>query len=92
MSIDLDHLKGLLGLEVVVEGVVAFRLSGRPQWIEVDHVAAATGRDALWRRTPHGEISGKRLAFPGEEIGSLFGQWPGEEDDEQVFAVLKELS
>lgn len=91
-SVDLDHLKGLLGLEVVVEGLVAFRPSGRPQRIEVDHVAAAQPRDALWTRTPHGELPGEQLTLPDSEIGLLFGQWPGDEDDERVFAALREIS
>jgi hypothetical protein len=77
-SVDLDHMKSLLGLDVVVEGMVAFRPSGRPQRIEVDHVAAAEVRDALWRRTPHGELPGEQLALPSEDLGSFFGQWPGD--------------
>jgi hypothetical protein len=91
-SVELDHMKSLLGLDVVVEGVVAFRPSGRPQRIEVDHVAAAEARDALWRRTPHGELPGEQLALPSEDLSSFFGQWPGDEVDEQVVAALRELS
>ncbi len=91
-SVDLDQMKSLLGLDVVVEGMVAFRPSGRPQRIEVDHVAAAEARDALWRRTPHGELPGEQLALPSEDLSSCFGQWPGDEDDEQVLAALRELS
>jgi hypothetical protein len=91
-SVDLDDVKSLLGLDVVVEGVVAFRPSGRPQRIEVDHVAAAQARDTLWRRTPHGELPGEQLVLPSEELGAFFGQWPGDEDDEQVFAALREIS
>jgi hypothetical protein len=91
-SVDLDHLKGLLGLDVVVEGIIAFRPSGRPQRIEVDHVAAAQGRDALWERAPHGELPGEQLILPSDELGPSFGQWPGDEDDEQVFAALREIS
>jgi hypothetical protein len=72
--------------------MVAFRPSSRPQRIEIEHVATATARDILWNRTPHGELPGDQLAPPTEELGPLFGQWPGEEDDEQVFAALKELS
>lgn len=91
-SVELDHLKRLLGLEVVVEGVVAFRPSGRPQRIEIDHVAAAEVRDALWKRTPRGDLPREQLALPANDLGPLFGQWPGDEDDEQVFAALREIS
>lgn len=91
-SVDLDRLKGLLGFEVVVEGTVAFRPSGRPQRIEIDHVAPAGPRDLLWRRTPRGELGHEQLVLPSEGLDHLFGQWPGDEDDEQVFAALRELA
>lgn len=92
VTVDLNHLKGLLGLDVVIEGMVAFEPSGRPQRVEIEHVAVATARDVLWKRTPHGEFPGEALAPSNEGSGALFGQWPGEEDDEQIFAALKELS
>jgi hypothetical protein len=92
VGVDLDHLKNLLGLEVVLEGTVAFRPSGRPQRIEIDHIDRATSHDALWRRTPRGEMAYAQLSLPGEELGPYFGQWPGDEDDEQVFAALKDLA
>ena len=91
-GVDLDQLKSLLGMDVVVEGMVAFRTSGEPLWIEVDHAVAAQPRDALWRRTPHGERSGEQLEPPADGIGPLFGQWPGDEDDERIFAALREIS
>jgi hypothetical protein len=91
-SIELDQLKSLLGLDVVVEGTVAFRPSGRPQRIEVDHAAIARPRDALWQRTPHGELPGEPLAMPAGGVGPLFGQWPGDEDDDRLFAALREIS
>jgi hypothetical protein len=83
-TLDLDQMKSLLGMEVVVEGTLAFRPSGRPLGIEVEHVAVAQAQDALWNRTPHGELPGEPLVTSGEELGPVFGQWPGEEDDEQL--------
>jgi hypothetical protein len=90
-SIDLESVKGLLGAEVVVEGIVAFRPSTRPLRIEIDYVAAATKQDMLWTRTPRGEL-GQQPALPVDDLSSWFGQWPGDEDDEQIFAALKELA
>lgn len=89
-GIDLEAVKVLLGVEVMVEGMVSFRPSTRPQRIELDHVARATPRDGMWRRTPTGES--RQLALPVDDLSSFFGQWPGEEDDEQVFAALRELA
>jgi hypothetical protein len=91
-NVDLGLVKSLLGSEVVVEGTVAFRPSTRPQRIEIDHVALAASRDRLWKRTPKGELGQQQLALPVDDLSSYFGQWPGEEDDEQVFAALKEFA
>lgn len=90
-NIDLESVKGLLGTEVLVEGTVAFRPSARPLRIEIDHVATATKQDIVWTRTPRGEL-GQQLILPVDAMSSYFGQWPGDEDDEQVFAALKELA
>lgn len=90
-SIDLELIKGLLGTKVVVEGAITFRPSTRPLRIEIDYVAAATKLDTLWTRTPRGEL-GQQLALPVDDLSSYFGQWPGDEDDEQVFAALKEFA
>jgi len=35
---------------------------------------------------------GQQLALPVDALSSYFGQWPGDEDDEQVFAALQELA
>jgi|SRR5882724_5589055 len=91
-SVNLGHLKNLLGSEVVAEGTVSFRPSGRPQRIEIDYVDRATDKDILWRRMPRGELANAQLPLPAEGLSSSFGQWPGEEDDEQIFAALRELS
>jgi len=91
-SVDSDQLKNLLGLDVVIEGTVAFRPSGRPLRVEIDHIAAATARDQIWQRTPRGEIAHEQRILPSDDLGAFFGQWPGDEDDDQVFAALREIS
>lgn len=91
-SVELEHMKRLLGMEVMVEGVVAFRPSGRSLRVEIDHVAPAGPRDDLWRRAPRGEPAGGLSVRPAEDLGPWFGQWPGDEDDETVTAALRAIS
>jgi hypothetical protein len=90
-SVELDFLKGLLGREVVVDGTVGFRPSGRLQRIEIDRVDLATAHDVLWRQTPRGELAHERLDLPSEGLAKYFGAWPGDEDDDQLFAAMREL-
>ncbi|HEU4731867.1 MAG TPA: hypothetical protein VFT22_28425 [Kofleriaceae bacterium] len=89
---NLDDWKPLLGREVVVEGAVAFRPSGRPQRIDIDHIAPATARDAVWKRAPRGELAHEQLSLSTGDLATYFGQWPGDEDDDQVLLALRELS
>jgi hypothetical protein len=91
-TVELGTLKPLLGLEAVVEGTLSFRPSGRPLRIEIDQVAAAAEQDVLWRRVPIGTPRHQQLSLPSEGLESYFGQWPGEEDDDQVFAALRAMS
>ena len=90
--VDLEPWKTYLGLEVIVEGTVSFRPSGRPQRVDVDHVAPATTRDSVWKRIPRAELSRDQLPLPAGDLSNYVGQWPGDEDDDQVFAALKDLS
>ena len=91
LSVNLEQTKLLLGAEVVLEGVVGFRPSSRPQRIEIDYIAAASARDQIWKRSPKGD-RGTQLDLPTDDLSAHFGQWPGEEDDEQVFAALREMA
>lgn len=91
LSVDLEQAKLLLGAEVVLEGVVGFRPSSRPQRVEIDYIAAASARDQIWKRSPKGE-RGSQLPLPTDDLSAHFGQWPGEEDDDQVFAALREMA
>jgi hypothetical protein len=89
-SVSLDQLKVLLGSRVVVEGTVAFRSSGRAQRIEIDYVAPAEGRDIVWAAAPRGDVG--PIPVADGDLASLFGQWPGEESDAELFAALEEMS
>ena len=90
-SVDLDIAKPLLGREVVIEGLVTFRPSTRPQRIDIDYIAAASSRDQIWKRPLRGELV-QQLAIPTDDLSPYFGKWPGEESDEQIFAALKEMA
>lgn len=89
--VNLEQAKALLGSEVVFEGVVGFRPSSRPQRIEIDYIAAATPRDKIWKRTPEGAL-GPQPELPVDDLSAYFGQWPGDEADDEVFAALREMA
>lgn len=92
-ALSLDTARSLLGHKAVVEGSMTFKASGRPLRIEADYMALASERDEVWARMPRGETgTAPHLLAPGGDLTSFFGQWPGDETDEEAFAALDELS
>lgn len=87
-----EELGAQLGRTVVVEGMIFFKPSGRPLRIEADYVAAARPGDELWAREPRAEVTYRPSLAPTADIGAVYGQWPGDETDEEIFAALEELS
>jgi hypothetical protein len=87
-----DQLGSLLGKSVVVEGTLYFKASSQPLRIEADHISVAQAGDELWARVPRGEVASRPSTVPTADIGELYGKWPGEETDEEIFAALAELS
>lgn len=91
-AIDMEQARGLLGATVVVEGPVYFRASGRPHRMEIDHLASASPKDQVWNRTPSSLERSEPAPPSSGERSALFGQWPGDETDEEIFAALEKLS
>ena len=90
-TISLDTLKALLGERLVLEGMVSFRPSGRPQRVEADYAARAKEQDDIWERLPRSD-AGLVQSAAGSDLQALFGKWPGSETDGEIFAALEELS
>lgn len=93
-SVDIEELKPLLGERAVIEGWFAFRPSGQALRIEVDSAKRATDRDVIWAHLPRAEstTSRPRNTTSPNSLDALFGAWPGDEDDAQLAAAMRELS
>lgn len=92
-------LQALWGKAVVVSGTAHFTPSGHILRIEADHIrAAAEGEESLWGKIPRpvgravttAEL--RREQGPRSGLNAVFGRWPGEESDEEILAVLDEIS
>jgi hypothetical protein len=95
-SVELEKLKQLLGTEVVLEGLIAFRPSGDALRIEVESAFPAASGDVIWAQLPRAEpmVSRARASLSPALAGldDFFGKWPGDETDEELAVALKELS
>jgi len=98
---DIRHrsLVSLWGKDVLVQGKAVYRPSGSILRIEADHIEPATEANLeLWSEIPEpfgAEIDTKSLRIPQgprSGINALYDGWPGEETDEEMAAILEEIS
>jgi len=93
-AVPIEYMKQLLGTDVVVEGVVAFRPSGDAIRVEVESVVPAKSGDSIWSSLPVAEPITARPRLPRADVGldAWFGKWPGDETDAQLAEALQSAS
>jgi hypothetical protein len=97
--IDPGQLASLFGQVAMVSGQAVFRPSGAVLRIDAERIQPASTEDtALWGQVPRplqGPASLRPLRVhqgPQGGINAIFGQWPGEESEEDVRAALEQRS
>jgi hypothetical protein len=97
-DLDFEKIRGLLGQQVVVSGVAKFRPSGRVLRVEADQLLRASGDTSLWAEMPRPlftELDVRSLREPQgprSGVSAIFGQWPGDESDDEFDAAVRSLS
>lgn len=97
-DIPIDRLRNLFGKSVVVSALAVFRPSGSLLRLEADHLQEATGDISIWSTEPsplEADLEPRSLRKPqGPRTGvnAIFGQWPGDETEEEILAALEDLS
>ncbi len=93
------HLGEYLGRPVVVEGQAVFRPSGSVLRIDAEAIAQTQEVDAFFSRLPEAKLSMRRAMEQStaprkgaSAFAAIYGQWPGEESEEQLVAALEEIS
>jgi hypothetical protein len=93
------HLSGLWGKEAVVSGLAVFRPSGALLRIEADRIEPAKPSDMqTWSEVPQplrSEIDSRALhkpQGPRSGVNAILGKWPGDETDDEIDALLEEIS
>ncbi|MCP3063488.1 hypothetical protein LXT21_32390 [Myxococcus sp. K38C18041901] len=97
--LDSDRVTASFGQKVIVSGVAVFRPSGSVLRIEAEHIEPASSRQAtLWSVLPRPlftPMDPRALRQSQDErsgLSAIFGQWPGEETEDEFSAALRELS
>lgn len=97
-AIDLSALASLWGKRARISGTAKFRPSGSVLRIEADQIEVATPGSDLFSRMPASMTTGldvralRQPQGPRSGIAAIFGQWPGDESEEEVLAAISELS
>jgi hypothetical protein len=95
---DISDLQPLFRKRVVVNGNLVYRPSGRPLRLDATHLRMANGESSLWSRSPSSPVEKldiRQLRQPQTKksgVGAILGQWPGDENDEEIGEKLNVLS
>lgn len=95
---NIEELHGLWKRQVVVQGALVYRPSGRPLRIDADTINEAHGEPAIFSRlpqAPHARLDSSRFRRsqgPRSGIAAVIGNWPGDETDEEISAALEQCS
>jgi hypothetical protein len=94
-----ELLAPFFGRVAVVSGMAQFRPSGALLRVDADGVEAGGDPDlALWSEPPRPLFSGmdaqtlRRPQGLRSGLNAVIGAWPGEETDDEIFALLEEIS
>ena len=93
----MDRLKSMLGQPITVVGRAIYRPSGTVLRIDAQGVEEGVAESKLFARIPppiSRQLTSARIR-QGEQrrnwMDSFFGSWPGEETDEELLAMLREV-
>lgn len=96
---DAEALTPFFGRMTLVSGFAHFRPSGALSRIEAEHIEVGSERDLkMWAAIPRPleaalELNERsRGAAARSGLASIYGKWPGEETDEELLALLDDLS
>jgi hypothetical protein len=96
---DPESLAPFFGRVAVVSGTAQFRPSGTLLRVDADLLEPGDAPDLLlWSQAPKPLLGGTELGQLRRPQGSrtginaVIGSWPGEETDDEIFALLEEIS
>ncbi len=97
-DVPVDRLRELFGRKAMVSALAHFRPSGKVLRLDAEHIEPAGDDFSAWSREPvalFGKTDQASLRVPQgprSGVNAIFGQWPGEETDEEILRALEEMS
>jgi hypothetical protein len=93
----METLKGLLGKSVLIVGKAVYRPSGSLLRIDAQAVGEGIGQPRIFEKVPppmqHKQhVTRFRVSEHNKRgVPGFFGKWPGDETDEELLAMLREV-
>jgi hypothetical protein len=94
-----EELAAHFGRMAIVSGAAQFRPSGTLLRVDADHLSPADDEDLrMWSVMPEpldvqpSARNARQPQGPRSGISAIFGKWPGDETDEEIFHLLHERS
>jgi hypothetical protein len=96
---DIVALRALVNERVLMLGRAVYRRSGRVLRLDADSVEPGAGLPPFWSKIP-GSLERSALAAARHRelqtstsgVNAFFGTWPGPESEEELIALLAEIS
>ena len=97
-NIEAQELARFFGKTAIVSGTAVFRPSGSLLRIEAEKIEPAKGDVSVWSVEPkplEADIDARVLRKPQDQhsgLNAIFGQWPGDETDDELLTALEAIS
>ena len=94
-SLDVEVLRQFWGKPVTIEGMVHFKVDGKPKVIEARNIDHRSEGDEMFEELPEiRPLLSKTELYRAQSfnIRDIVGTWPGDESIEELMATLKEIS
>jgi hypothetical protein len=94
-AIELEQLRRFWGQQVTVKGILHFKTSGKPSFLEAQVITTRQDGDELFESINAPQSSSQILAQVKTKLAErnagaeIWGKWPGEENIDQLLDALK---
>lgn len=91
-----QHMRRLWGQQVTIKGVLHFKASGKPRFLEAQAIETSQPGDAIFETIKPPQSAAQIWANAKSEIGGrnllseIWGKWPGDESVEEILAALEQ--
>ena len=91
---DINELVDSFGKEVAITGLAHFRPSGKLQWIDIEQIEPRSNKDEIFEIIPQATapltINSDSTDLCTDGVTAFYGQWPGDESDEEWLKAISE--